>query len=60
MEIMRDMVRQGTEWVDGTVLDPQKGSIYDCKIWVEPGAGNELNVRGYLMFFYRTQRWVRE
>ncbi|MBL0045081.1 MAG: DUF2147 domain-containing protein [Flavobacteriales bacterium] len=62
MEIMRDMVRNGTEWGDGTILDPEKGSVYDCKIWVEPGAGNEgkLKVRGYLMFFFRTQTWVRD
>lgn len=57
MEIIRDMVRDGDAWNDGTILDPKNGSVYDCKLWVEQG---KLHVRGYLLFFYRTQEWVRE
>ena len=45
------------EWKDGTILDPENGSVYDCKLWVE---GGRLKVRGYVAFFYRTQTWVRE
>lgn len=57
MEIIRDMVRDGETWEDGTILDPKNGSVYDCKLWVENG---KLHVRGYLLFFFRTQDWVRE
>lgn len=57
MEIIRDMERDGDTWEDGTILDPKNGSVYDCKLWVENG---KLHVRGYLLFFYRTQEWVRE
>ena len=57
MEIIRDLVRDGDVWKDGTVLDPETGDIYDCKIWLEDG---KLMVRGYLLFFFRTQAWVRE
>lgn len=57
LDIIRSMVKQGDEWSDGTILDPENGKVYDCKLWVENGA---LKVRGYVAFFYRTQTWVRE
>ncbi len=57
MEFIRGMVRDDDEWDDGTILDPENGKVYDCKLWVEDG---KLMVRGYVAFFYRTQTWVRE
>lgn len=54
MEIITDMVMDGAELVDGEIMDPENGGIYKCKIWRE---GNELRVRGYLYFLYRTQTW---
>lgn len=57
MEIIRDMVKDDDEWEDGTILDPDNGKVYDCKLWVEDG---QLQVRGYIAFFFRTQTWVRE
>jgi uncharacterized protein (DUF2147 family) len=39
----------------GEILDPENGNIYDCKLWVEDDGS--LKVRGYLLFFYRTQTW---
>ena len=62
MEIIRGMnvdpsASSGqTEWEDGTILDPETGKIYDCKLWLE---GEQLKVRGYVAFFYRTQTWVK-
>jgi len=56
MEFLRGMVRDGDEWTGGTVLDPENGKVYTCKIWVEDG---NLKLRGYVGFFYRTQTWVR-
>ncbi len=57
MEFIRGMVRDDDEWDDGTILDPENGKVYDCKLWVED---DKLMVRGYVAFFYRTQTWVRE
>jgi uncharacterized protein (DUF2147 family) len=54
MEIIRNMKKHGNELSEGTIMDPDNGKIYRCKIWVE---GNELKVRGYLGPFYRTQTW---
>ncbi len=59
MEIVRDMEWDDDEWDDGTILDPNKGSIYDCKLWLEDGNKDELYVRGYIAFLFRTQTWYR-
>lgn len=56
MEILKDMVKTGSEYGEGNILDPNNGKIYRCKIWVE---GNDLMVRGYWGPFYRTQTWLR-
>jgi uncharacterized protein (DUF2147 family) len=57
MVIINDLVKDGNEYEDGKILDPKKGKIYNCKIWLENG---KLMVRGYVAFFFRTQTWVRE
>jgi len=56
MVIIKDMVKDGDEYVGGTILDPKKGKIYRCKLWIEDG---NLKVRGYIAFLYRTQTWYR-
>lgn len=56
MEIIKDMEKDGDEYTGGTILDPKKGKVYRCKLWIEDG---KLKVRGYLAFFYRTQTWYR-
>jgi uncharacterized protein (DUF2147 family) len=56
MEIIKDMIKAGTEYSEGSILDPEEGKIYRCKLWVE---GNELMVRGYWGPFFRTQTWKR-
>lgn len=58
MEIIKDMEydESDDEYEDGTILDPENGSVYDCKLWV--GDDGNLRVRGYIMFLYRTQTWL--
>jgi uncharacterized protein (DUF2147 family) len=56
MEIIKDMVKDGEEYTQGTILDPQDGKIYRCRIWTE---GGSLKVRGYWGPFYRTQTWKK-
>jgi len=43
-------------WQDGKILDPNNGKFYSCKIWLE---NRNLEVRGYIGFFFRTQQWLR-
>ena len=59
MVIVKDMVWDDDEWEDGTILDPNKGSIYDCKLWLESDDKDKLYVRGYIGFLFRTQNWYR-
>lgn len=58
MEIISDMKfnKGAGEYQKGEILDPENGNIYDCKLWIDE-EGN-LKVRGYLLFFYRTQTWL--
>ncbi|MBK6264804.1 DUF2147 domain-containing protein [Marivirga sp. S37H4] len=58
LEIIRGMEydKSDNEWEDGTILDPKNGKTYDCLIYKE---GDELKVRGYIAFFYRTQTWKK-
>ncbi len=55
MEIISKMKTNGDEFNGGEILDPENGKTYDCKLWIEDG---NLKVRGYLLFFYRTQTWL--
>lgn len=59
MEILRDMEKDGDEWEDGSILDPKKGKVYDCKLWIDPENSDILKLRGYVAFFFRTQNWHR-
>jgi uncharacterized protein (DUF2147 family) len=59
MEVVRDMKKSGSEWKDGTICDPKNGKVYDCKMWLDSKNSDILNVRGYVLFFFRTQTWHR-
>ncbi|NAS11725.1 DUF2147 domain-containing protein [Poritiphilus flavus] len=60
LEIMAGLVKNGEgEWKGKNLLDPESGTTYRCKIWLNPKDPNELMVRGYIAFLYRTQTWIR-
>jgi uncharacterized protein (DUF2147 family) len=46
----------GDEYAGGTIMEPDSGNTYRSKLWLK---GNVLVVRGYVAFFYRTQRWFK-
>jgi uncharacterized protein (DUF2147 family) len=54
MEIIKNMKKVDEEYVDGSILDPEEGKVYRCKLWLE---GSYLMVRGYWGPFHRTQTW---
>ncbi|MCF8053760.1 MAG: DUF2147 domain-containing protein [Deltaproteobacteria bacterium] len=58
--ILKNLVQKGNEYVDGTIMDPNKGKVYSCKIALEDG-GAKLKVRGFIGFSFagRTQYWYR-
>lgn len=47
------------EWKGQRLFDPEQAMTFRCKIWLNPDNPNELKVRGYLAFIYRTQTWLR-
>lgn len=62
MRILDNLKRSGEHrWEGGkkSLFDPEQGRYFRVKIWVDPERPNELKVRGYLLFIYRTQTWVR-
>ncbi len=56
---IKDLSKDGDEYTDGRVLDPESGKVYKCYIALEEP--NKLKVRGYLGFSLlgRTQYWYR-
>lgn len=59
LEIIRGLKKDDDVYEDGTILDPKDGKVYDCKLWIDEDSPNQLNVRGYIMFFFRTQTWMK-
>jgi uncharacterized protein (DUF2147 family) len=59
MLIVKQMQWSGSQWEDGTILDPDNGKTYTCTIWLNDANKDKLNVRGYIGPFFRTQVWIR-
>ena len=59
MKVLHGLYKSGDEYKGGEVLDPENGKVYSCKIWMDAGNHNVLNLRGYIGPFYRTQKWIR-
>lgn len=47
--------KNGT-WEGGYIIDSGEGEKYKARIWVED---DNLKMRGYVGFLYRTQTWLR-
>jgi uncharacterized protein (DUF2147 family) len=56
MEIIKELSLDDGEYSGGSILDPEVGKVYRCKMWLE---ADKLKVRGYLGPFYRTQTWLK-
>ncbi|MBU2997437.1 DUF2147 domain-containing protein [Cellulophaga baltica] len=60
MTIIKGAVDNGDgEWKGKYLFDPEQAMTFRCKIWLNPDNPDELKVRGYLAFIYRTQTWQR-
>ena len=46
-------------WSGGKILDPKNGKTYNAKVTVIDG-GKKLEMRGSILFFGRTQTWIRQ
>jgi len=60
MHIIKNGKKNGdNEWKGKHLFDPEQAMTFRFKIWLNPDNSDELKVRGYLAFIYRTQTWVR-
>ena len=60
LTLIKGMLRNGTAYENGTIMDPRDGKVYRAKMNLSPD-GQHLDVRGYLgiSLFGRTQTWNR-
>jgi len=60
MEIIRGAKKAADEdvWEHGQILDPENGKTYRLRMKPLDG-GRQLQIRGYIGPFYRTQVWIR-
>jgi uncharacterized protein (DUF2147 family) len=60
MDIIRGLARDGGQWDGGTILDPESGQVYKCRLTLQDG-GRKLAVRGFvgISLLGRTQVWER-
>jgi len=65
MMLLQDMKKTGNtdkklgdEYTGGTILDPDSGDSYNCKMWVKDDV---LTARGFIgiSLFGRSQKWLR-
>lgn len=59
MVIVEGLKQKKDYWEGGTILDPENGKTYKCKIYME--GPDKLKVRGYIGFesIGRSQYWTR-
>jgi len=60
MVVIDGLEKDGVYYAGGTALDPKSGKEYRCKIWLDEMNPDILNVRGYLVIFYRTHTLERD
>ena len=58
LRIVWDMQPDGEEWSGGRILDPESGKVYKAKMKLNED-GSQLEVRGSVAFFGRSQFWHR-
>lgn len=59
MTVIKGLIKDGSEYNSGKILDPKHGKLYKCFITLE--SKDKLKVRGYIgiSLFGRTQYWYR-
>lgn len=56
MDIIKNMEKDDDIYENGTITNPENGKVYDCRLKLADNG--QLQVRGYVAFFYRTQYWL--
>jgi uncharacterized protein (DUF2147 family) len=56
--ILWDTKKDGANWKDGKLLDPESGRLVTGKVEILD-SGKKLNVRGSVAFISKTQSWTK-
>jgi len=56
LDFIWDLEKEGDKYVNGVILDPEKGDEYSAEAWIENG---DLIVRGQLFFIGKNQIWPK-
>ncbi|WP_296381737.1 DUF2147 domain-containing protein [Winogradskyella sp.] len=59
MMIIDGLTKDDDAFGGGTILDPENGKTYKCRLKLDEDDKDTLQVRGYVAFFYKTQYWKR-
>lgn len=61
LQILSGLKKDGDDYADGQILDPESGELYRSKLHLLDG-GRKLNVRGYIgiSLLGRSQTWIRQ
>lgn len=54
LDFIWDLQKNDSKLTNGQILDPEQGKIYNAQMWRD---GNNLIVRGEILFFGRNQTW---
>lgn len=58
LTIIKNMVKTGNVYKQGTITNPEDGKVYDCRLQLDDES-DRLQVRGYVSLFFKTQYWIR-
>jgi len=59
LDIIKGLEFDGNYYRNGRIFSPEKGKSYKCRLSLEEGNPNVLEVRSYIAFIYETQYWRR-
>lgn len=57
--VMKDFEKDGSAYINGTILNPSNGKTYSSKMWLDKENVDLLKIRGYVGFLYKTVEWQR-
>lgn len=58
LELIKNLIKAGKYYKNGTIFDPENGKKYKCRLMLTENP-DVLQVRGYISFLYATQYWQR-
>lgn len=56
LDFIWDLEKEGDKYINGVIIDPEKGNEYAAKAWMENG---NLIMRGELFFIGKNQKWPK-